>query len=68
MLPAAQMQTAGETNRSRWDQARVRLLVPIGIIVAIAIVCIAVGVLSSARRAHEISAGGEEQSIRPLDR
>ena len=64
MLPAAQMQTAGGTNRSRWDQARVRLLVPIGIIVAIAIVCIAVGVLSSAQRADEISAGGEQQSIR----
>ena len=63
MLPSAQMQTAGETNRSRWDQARVRLLIPIGIIVVIAIICIAVGVLSSALRANRFSADSEKQSI-----
>jgi sensor domain CHASE-containing protein len=63
VLPAAQIPIAGETNRSRWDQARVRLLVPIGVIVAIAIVCIAVGVLSSAQRADRISAESEQESI-----
>jgi diguanylate cyclase len=61
--PAAQIPIAGETNRSRWDQARVRLLIPIGVIVAIAIVCIAAGVLSSAQRADRISADSEKESI-----
>ncbi len=63
MLPSAQIPIARETNRSRWDQARVRLLVPIGVIVAIAIVCIAVGVLSSAQRADRISADSEQEAI-----
>ncbi len=63
MWPSAQIQTAEETNGSRWDQARLRLLVPIGVIVLIAIICIAVGVLSSAQRADEISNDREEQSI-----
>ena len=68
MLPSAQMKTDAETNRSRWDHARVRLLIPIGIMVVIAIICIAVGVLSSAQRANRISADSEEQAIlRSLD-
>ena len=68
MLPSAQMQTAGETNRSRWDHARVRLLIPIGIMVVIAIIGIAIGVLSSAQRANRISTDNEEQAIlRALD-
>jgi hypothetical protein len=68
VLPAAQIQTAGETNRSRWDHARVRLLIPIGIIVGVAIIGIAVGVLSSAERANRISTESEEQAIlRSLD-
>jgi diguanylate cyclase (GGDEF)-like protein len=63
VLPSAQIRTVGETNGSRWDRARLRLLAPIGVIVFIAMICIAVGVLSSAQRADEVSAGGEEQSI-----
>ncbi len=63
MLPSAQIQTAGDTNRSRWEEARARLLIPIGTIVVIAIICIAVGVLSSAQRANRISADSEKQSI-----
>ena len=63
MWPSAQIPIAGETNRSRWDQARVRLLIPIGVIVAIAIVCIAVGVLSSAQRADRISADSEKEAV-----
>jgi hypothetical protein len=68
VLPSAQIQTAGETNRSRWDHARVRLLIPIGIMVVVAIIGIAVGVLSSAQRANRISTDNEEQAIlRSLD-
>ena len=68
MLPSAQIDTAGETNRSRWDHARVRLLIPIGVMVVVAIIGIAVGVLSSAQRANRISTDNEEQAIlRSLD-
>jgi diguanylate cyclase len=63
VLPSAPIQTVGETNGSRWGRARLRLLAPIGVIVFIAMICIAVGVLSSAHRTDEISAGSEEHSI-----
>jgi hypothetical protein len=68
VLPSAQIETAGETNRTRWDHARVRLLIPIGIMVVVAIIGIAVGVLSSAQRANRLSSDNEEQAIlRSLD-
>jgi diguanylate cyclase len=63
VLPAAPIQSAGETNRSRWDGARLRLLISIGIIAALAIICIAVAVLSSARRADAVSAASQQQLI-----
>jgi len=63
VLPSAQIQTAGETNRSRWDRARLRLVILIGLIVALAIICIAVAVLSSAQRADEVSASSQQQLI-----
>jgi diguanylate cyclase (GGDEF)-like protein len=63
VLPSAQIPIAGETNRSRWEEARVRLLIPVGVIVAIAIVCIAVAVLRSAQRADRISADSEQEAI-----
>ena len=63
MLPSAPIQIAAETNGPRWQEARIRLLVSIGIIVVIAIICIAAGVLSSARRADAISVDSEQQAI-----
>jgi diguanylate cyclase len=63
VLPSASIQSAGEANRSRWDRARLRLGIPIGIIAALAIICIAVAVLSSARRADEVSATSQQQLI-----
>jgi len=48
VVPSAHIQTGGETNRSRWDRARLRLVFLIGVMVALAIICIAVAVLSSA--------------------
>ena len=63
MLPSAQTQTAGETNQSRLDQARLSLLALIGVIVAMAIICIAVAVLSSAQRANEVAANGQQLLI-----
>ena len=48
---------------SRWDRARLSVVVPIGAIVAVAIICIVVAVLSSARRADEVSVGQERQLL-----
>jgi diguanylate cyclase (GGDEF)-like protein len=60
VLPTAQSHIAGEPKRSRWDKARLSLLVPIGAIVAVAIVCVVVAVLTSARRADEVSLNREQ--------
>ena len=62
MLPSARLQIAGEKKRSRWDQAR--LVMPIGVIVVVAIVCVVVAVLTSAQRADEVAFNSEQQLIR----
>ena len=64
MLPSAQTQTAGETNRSRLDRARLGLLALTGVIVAMAMICIAVAVLSSAQHANEVAANSQQLLIR----
>ncbi len=46
-----------------WDRARLSVVVPIGVIVAIAIVCIVVAVLSSAQRADEVAVEHETQLL-----
>jgi diguanylate cyclase (GGDEF)-like protein len=63
VLPAAQSHIAGERKRSRWNKARLSLLVPIGAIVAVAIVCLVVAVLTSAKRADEVSLNREQQLL-----
>ena len=63
MLPAAQSQIAGGRKRSRWDKARLSLVVPIGAIVVVAIVCVVIAVLTSAKRADEVSAGREQSLL-----
>jgi diguanylate cyclase len=62
--PSAQERIAGEIKGSRWDHARVRLVVPIIVIVAVAIVCVVVAVLTSAQRADELSANRQQELIR----
>jgi diguanylate cyclase (GGDEF)-like protein len=64
VVPSARSHIAGESKRSRWDQARASLVVPIGMIVAVAIVCVIVAVLSSAQRADEVSFNTEQQLVR----
>ncbi len=64
MRPLAQQRTAVEGQGSRWAQARVSLVVPIGVIVAVAIVCVVVAVLTSAQRADEVSFRHEQGLIR----
>ena len=63
MLPSAQSQIAGEGKRSRWDQARLNLVVPIGAIVAVAIICVIVAVLTSAHNADELSSIHEQELV-----
>jgi len=54
-LPAAARPPTSETPYTSWDRARLSVVVPIGVIVAVAIVCIVVAVLSSAQRADEVA-------------
>jgi diguanylate cyclase (GGDEF)-like protein len=54
---------AGDRKRSRWKKARLSLLLPIGTVVAIAIVCVVVAVLTSAQRANEVSLTRERELI-----
>ena len=62
-MPAAQAHIAGERKRSRWNKARLSLVVPIGAIVAVAIVCVVIAVLTSARRADEVSTSREQSLL-----
>jgi diguanylate cyclase (GGDEF)-like protein len=44
-----------------WDRAHLSIVVPIAVIVAVAIVCVVVAVLSSAQRANEVALEQERQ-------
>ncbi len=61
-MPAvARPRTPEERQYTSWDRARLSVVVPIGVIVAVAIVCIVVAVLSSAQRADEVAVEHETQ-------
>jgi diguanylate cyclase (GGDEF)-like protein len=60
---SAQSDIAEDSKRSGWDQARLRLIVPIGVIVAVAIVCLVVAILTSARRTDEVWLKRDQQLI-----
>ncbi len=60
-LPPAQRQRIAEREYTSWDRARLSVVVPIGVIVAVAIVCIVVAVLSSAQRADDVAVVHERQ-------
>ncbi len=61
MLAVARPRSAKEQQYTSWDRARLSVVVPIGVIVAVAIVCIVVAVLSSAQRADEVAIEHEKQ-------
>ncbi len=63
VLPSAPAQIAGERKRTRWDQSRLSLVLPIGVIVAVAVVCVVMAVFTSAQRADEVSSNHEQQLI-----
>ena len=54
--------TSEQQRYTHWDRARLSVVVPIGVIVAVAIVCIVVAVLSSAQRA-DVMAVEHERSL-----
>ncbi len=61
-MPAvARPHTSDERQHTSWDRARLSVVVPIGVIVAVAIVCIVVAVLSSAQHADEVAVQHEKQ-------
>ena len=64
VAPSAQTHIAGENSGSRQERARLSLVVPIGILVAVAIVCVIAAVLGSARWANEVSFNHDQQLVR----
>ena len=61
-MPAiARPHTSDARQYTSWDRARLSVVVPIGVIVATAIVCIVVAVLSSAQRADVVAVDHEKQ-------
>ncbi|MGA9563128.1 MAG: diguanylate cyclase, partial [Pseudolabrys sp.] len=61
-MPAVARPRASDVRQyTSWDRARLSVVVPIGVIVAVAIVCIVVAVLSSAQRADVVAVDHEKQ-------
>jgi diguanylate cyclase (GGDEF)-like protein len=61
-VPAVARPRASDARQyTSWDRARLSVVVPIGVIVAVAIVCIVVAVLSSAQRADVVAVDHEKQ-------
>jgi len=59
---AAARSDIGEARKPvGWNHIRLSVVVPIGVIVAVAIVCVVVAVLSSAQRADEVALDTERQ-------
>jgi diguanylate cyclase len=60
---SAQPDNAGDSKRSRFDFAWLRLIIPIGTIVVVAVICLIIAILTSARRADEMALKREQQLI-----
>jgi diguanylate cyclase (GGDEF)-like protein len=60
---SAQPDAAEDSKWSRWNPARLRLIVPIGVIVVVAIACLIVAIFTSARRTDEVSLQRDRQLI-----
>jgi diguanylate cyclase (GGDEF)-like protein len=48
---------------SRWDQAHMRLILPIAVIAVVAVLCLLIAVVMSARRADEVSLNREQELV-----
>ena len=61
-MPAVARSRASDARQyTSWDRARLSVVVPIGVIVAVAIACVVVAVLSSAQRADVVAVDNERQ-------
>ena len=60
---SAQPDIAEGSKQPRADQILRRLVLPIGVLVAVAIICVIVAVLTSARRADEVSFKREQELV-----
>jgi diguanylate cyclase (GGDEF)-like protein len=60
---SARPDNAGESKRSRFDFAWLKLIIPIGTIVVVAVICLVIAILTSARRADEMALKREQQLI-----
>jgi diguanylate cyclase len=63
VVTSARPKIAEERKRSHWNPVRPTFVMPIGAIVAVAIVCVVVAVLTSAQRADEVSFNREQQLV-----
>ena len=63
MTTSAQLKIAEDTGRSRLDRARLRLIVPVGVIAVVAVACLLYAVMTLARRANEASLTREQQLV-----
>lgn len=61
MVAATRSRNAETSKPNNWDRARLSVVIPIGVIVAVAIVCIVVAVLTSAQRADEVALEHEKR-------
>ena len=52
-----------QSKPTGWDRTRLGVLVPLGVVVAVAIVCIVVAALTSARRADDVALDRERQLL-----
>ena len=52
-----------QTKPTGWDRTRLGVLVPLGVVVAVAIVCIVVAALTSAQRADDVAIERERQLL-----
>ena len=62
-LASSQTNGAGQRSNSGWSQTRLGVLVPLGVVVAVAIVCIVVAALMSAHRADVVALERERQLL-----
>src|SRR5215212_10821851 len=63
-LPSPLPRGVGERSKpTGWDRTRLGVLVPLGVVVAVAIVCIVVAALTSAQRADDVAMERERQLL-----
>src|SRR3954463_1889214 len=63
-LPSPLPRGVGERSKpTGWNQTRLGVLVPLGVVVAVAIVCIVVAALTSAQRADDVALEREQQLL-----